>query len=60
MVILNHETGAIERRTGSARKRTTTWLEDRYLKRLCLRDRHASASELKVGSENACGVSISE
>ena len=34
-------------------------MEDKYLKRLCLRNRHASEPHLKVELENTCGINIS-
>ena len=54
---LKCETGGIERKNGSDRKRASTIVEDRYLKWLCRQNRHASAPYLKV-EENTCGINI--
>lgn len=56
---LERETGDVQRRAGSGRKRVTTKCQDRYLKRMSIKNRHASAPDLKVQLENACGVSVS-
>ena len=56
---LERETGDVQRRAGSRRKRVTIKSQDRYLKRMSLNNRHASAPDLKVQFENACGVNLS-
>ena len=48
MIKLRCEIGDIERKSGLGHKRATTVVEDRYLKRLCFQNRHASAPYLKV------------
>jgi transposase len=53
------ETGSASRRKGSGRKPLSTPLEDRYLKRLCLRDRAATSVELKRAWEAETGVRAS-
>ena len=53
---LERETSSVQRRAGSRRKRVTTKSQDRYLKRMSLNNRHASAPDLKVQFENACGL----
>ena len=56
---LERETGDVQKRAGSRRKRITIKSQDRYLKRVSLNNRHASASDLKVQFENDCAVSLS-
>ena len=56
---LELETGDVQRRAGSRRKRVTTKSQDRYLKRMSLNNHHGSAPDIKVQFENTCCVSSS-
>ena len=58
MIKLKLKSSDIEKKSGGS-KTATTIVEDRYLKRLCLKNRHASALHLKVRLEKACAVNIS-
>ena len=49
-------TDNVQRRARSERKRVTTKSQDRYSKGMSLNNRHASALDLKVQFENACGL----
>ena len=53
---LEREIGDVQRRAGAGRKRVTIKSHDRYFKRMFLNNRYASAPDLKVQFENACGV----
>ena len=50
------ETSDVERNSGSGQKRDTTIAEERYLKRFCLQNRHASASLLKIELADSSGA----
>ena len=54
---LKLETGFTERKIVIGRKRVITTVKERYLKRLCLQNHHASEPHSKVKLENTCGVS---
>lgn len=58
VIILKCKTGDIDRRAISGLNRRTTKPEDRYLKGMCLLNRHASAPYLKARFQGACGVNI--
>ena len=53
MLKLKGETGDVQRR-----KRVTTKSQDQYLKWMSLNNNHASAPDLNVQFENACGFNL--
>lgn len=52
-------TGDVARKRGRGRKRVTTAAEDRYLIRLCIRNRRASSSDLKRAWQEGSGITSS-
>jgi transposase len=53
------ESGRVSRKKGSGRKPMSTPCQDRYLMRMCLRDRQASSVDLKNAWEAEAGVQVS-